>query len=53
MRRYDIRDDQWERIAPLLPGKVTDPGRTVADIRLYVDSVLWIGRINYVITHAR
>ena len=44
MRRYAIRDDQWERIAPLLPGEATDPGRTAADNRLFIDATLWITR---------
>ena len=44
MRRYAIRDDQWERIEALLPGKASDPGRTAADNRLFMDAVLWIGR---------
>ncbi|HWT12995.1 MAG TPA: IS5/IS1182 family transposase, partial [Allosphingosinicella sp.] len=26
--RYELSDAQWERIAPLLPGKAGDPGRT-------------------------
>ncbi|MFZ3037097.1 MAG: IS5/IS1182 family transposase, partial [Rugosibacter sp.] len=28
-----MRDDQFERIAALLPGKASDPGRTAADNR--------------------
>jgi hypothetical protein len=28
MDRMVLRDDQWERIAPLVPGKVGDPGRS-------------------------
>src|SRR5919107_640874 len=40
-----LRDDQWERIAPLLPGKVEDPGRSGADNRLFVEAVLWIVRV--------
>ena len=40
-----LRDDQWERVAPLLPGKVGDPGRTAADNRLFVEAVLWIVRV--------
>jgi len=44
MRRYAIRDAQWERIAPLLPGKATDRGRTAADNRLFIDAILWIAR---------
>lgn len=43
MRRYELREDQWQKIAPLLPGKETDPGRT-ADNRLFVHAVLWIAR---------
>jgi len=44
MRRYAIRDDQWTRIEPLLPGKPGDPGHTAKDNRLFIDAVLWIGR---------
>jgi transposase len=39
-----LRDAQFERIAPLLPGKSGDPGRTAADNRLFVEAVLWIAR---------
>lgn len=39
-----LRDDQFKRIAALLPGKASDPGRTAADNRLFVEAVLWIGR---------
>src|SRR6187399_2763151 len=44
MRRHEISDEQWEKIEALLPGKVSDPGRTAADNRLFVDAVLWIAR---------
>lgn len=44
MIRVWLRDDQFERIAALLPGKVSDPGRTAADNRLFVEAVLWIAR---------
>jgi len=44
MIRVCLRDDQFERIAALLPGKASDPGRTVADNRLFVEAVLWIAR---------
>lgn len=43
-KRYELSQVQWERIAPLLPGKATDPGRTAADNRLFVNSVLWVLR---------
>ena len=44
VKRYELRDAQWQRIAALLPGKATDPGRTAADNRLFVDGVLWVLR---------
>ena len=44
MIRVWLRDDQFERIAALLPGKASDPGRTAADNRLFVEAVLWIAR---------
>lgn len=44
MQRYAIRDDQWERIAPLLPGRAADPGRIAAGNSLFIDAVLWITR---------
>jgi transposase len=44
--RKVLRNDQWRRIEAMLPGKITDPGRTAADNRLFVEAVLWmrIGR---------
>jgi len=44
MPRKRIRDDQWERIKDLLPGKTTDPGVTAKDNRLFLEAVLWIAR---------
>ena len=44
MARRELRDDQWNQIKDLLPGKKGDPGRTSRDNRLFVDSVLWIAR---------
>jgi putative transposase len=44
IKRYELSDAQWERIAPLLPGKVGDPGRTGSDNRLFVNGVLWVLR---------
>jgi putative transposase len=44
MKRYELSQAQWERIAPLLPGKAGDPGRTAADNRLFVNGVLWVLR---------
>ena len=39
-----LSDAQWERIAPLLPGKQGDPGRSGRDNRGFVEAVLWIAR---------
>jgi len=39
MRRYALRDDQWERIKTLLPGRVGHVGGTAVDNRLYVEAV--------------
>ncbi len=44
MRRYELGDQEWERIAPLLPGKVSDCGVTAQDNRQFVNGVLWIAR---------
>jgi hypothetical protein len=35
-----LRDEQWERVAPLLPGKVGDPGRSGEDNRRFLEAVL-------------
>ena len=44
MPRTILRDDQWDRIKDLLPGKVGDCGVTAKDNRLFVEAVLWIAR---------
>jgi transposase len=44
MVRKILRDDQWERIEQMLPGKKSDRGCTAADNRLFVEAVLWIAR---------
>lgn len=44
MDRDLLSDALWERIAPLLPGKEGDPGRTGEDNRLFVEGVLWLVR---------
>ena len=44
IERPRLTDAQWERIAPLVPGKEGDPGRHGEDNRKFVEGVLWIGR---------
>lgn len=44
MEREILRDDQWERIKDLLPGKPGDPGCTARDNRKFVEAVFWIAR---------
>ena len=41
MRRYGLRDDQWDRIKHLLPGQRGWVGVTAADNRLFVEAVLY------------
>ena len=36
-----VGDAAWETIAPLLPGKASDPGATAKDNRLFLEAVLW------------
>ena len=42
--RLMLEDRVWERMAPRLPGKVGDPGRSGVDNRLFVEAVLWLVR---------
>ena len=41
MRRYALRDDQWDRIKDLLPGQRAMSGVTARDNRLFVEAVLY------------
>jgi transposase len=43
-KRYELTQAQWERIAPMLPGKASDPGRTAGDNRVFVNGCLWVLR---------
>jgi transposase len=45
MDRLILTDERWERVAPHLPGRVGDPGRSGADNRLFLEGVLWIARV--------
>ena len=43
--RLILTDEQWERVAPHLPGKIGDPGRSAADNRMFLEAVLWVARV--------
>ncbi len=38
-RRYGLRDDQWDRIKGLVPGREGYVGGTAANNRLFVEAV--------------
>ncbi len=40
-RRYALRDDQWDRIKHVLPGRPGYVGGTAKDNRLFVEAVLY------------
>jgi transposase len=44
MERFVLTDAQWAKMEPHCLGKVTDPGRSGANNRLFVEAVLWIAR---------
>jgi transposase len=41
MKRYGLRDDQWDRIKDILPGQEGYVGVTAKDNRLFVEAVLY------------
>ena len=45
MKRYELTNEQWNRIAPLLPPKTTGKrGRPRKDDRTMLNGMLWIAR---------
>lgn len=44
MERAVLSDEQWLRIAALLPGRSNSVGVTALDNRLFMEGVLWIAR---------
>ena len=44
MIRMVLRDDQWARMESYCLGKKSDPGRSGADNRLFMEAVLWKAR---------
>ncbi len=43
-RRYELTKEQFAQVEELLPGKVSDPGRTAVDNHRFVNAVLWVLR---------
>lgn len=41
VKRYGLRDDQWERIEGLLPGRAGTVGVTAKDNRLFIEAVIY------------
>jgi transposase len=41
MKRYVLREDQWERIRNLLPGRLETVGVTARDNQLFVEALLY------------
>lgn len=41
MKRYALREDQWERIKDLLPGRQGHVGVRAQDNRLFIEAVLY------------
>ena len=45
MERFGLRNDQWERIKGVLPGREGHVGGTAEDNRLFVEAVLYRFRL--------
>jgi transposase len=43
-RRYELSDEEWERVEGFLPGRKEQPGVTARDNRLFINAVIWIAR---------
>lgn len=45
LRRYELTDQEWELIAPLLPPEKTGkPGRPFKDNRMMLNAMVWLVR---------
>lgn len=45
LKRYELTDQEWERISPLLPPQKTmKPGRPPKDHRLMLNAMIWLAR---------
>lgn len=45
LRRYELTDQEWEQVSPLLPPEITNqPGRPRKNNRLMINAMVWIAR---------
>ncbi len=44
IKRYELNEAHWGRIASLVPGKASDLGRTGSNNLLFVNGCLWVLR---------
>ena len=44
MERFCISDHQWAKMEAFCLGKISDPGRSGGDNRLFLEAVLWVAR---------
>ena len=42
MRRYELTDEQWERIQGLLPAQKPQTGRPSIDHRQIINGIIWV-----------
>ena len=41
---YDLKEDQWEKIKDMLPGKEGDSRGFAKDNRKFISAIIWMGR---------
>ena len=44
LKRYELTDQEWEQIAPLIPSNKGKRGRPPKDDRLMLNAMLWLAR---------
>lgn len=44
LRRYELSDEQWAKVEPLLPGRQGMRGRPAEDNRKFLNAVMWLAR---------
>jgi len=43
-KRYELTEEQYDSIKEVLPGKLSDPGRTAEDNHRFLNGVMWVLR---------